>query len=65
MKFFNVCSKRVWKGKDGKENVKWLNCGTLKIMDDGKTFLELNMFPGTPFYCFPPKEKEESPNFGG
>ena len=42
----------------GQEKVKWLNVGTLKETDDGKQFIELNIFPGQDFYIFEKREKE-------
>ena len=65
MKFMNVCTKRVYKGRDGQEKTNWLTVGTMRITDDGKTFLELNMFPNTPLYVFEQKKKEESNEFSG
>ena len=57
MKTFNICTKRTYE-KDGEKKTIWLNVGTLKETDDGKRFIELNMFPNTPFYAFAPKPKE-------
>lgn len=57
MTFKNICTKRTWE-KDGKEKTKWFVVGTLKITDDGKSFIELNMFPNTPFYIFDQEKKE-------
>ena len=65
MTFYNVCSKKTYKKKDGEEKTKWLNCGVLKKTDDGKMFLELAMFPETSFFVFEQKPKEESSEFGG
>lgn len=58
MEYHNVCTKQVYVKRDGESKTTWLNCGTLKILDDGKKFLTLNMFPDTAFYVFPPKPKE-------
>lgn len=58
MRIDNVCTKKTYT-KDGKENVLWLQVGTLKTTDDGKRFLELNIFPNTAFYIFEQKKKEE------
>lgn len=63
MEFRNVCTKNTYTTKDGKENTRWLQCGTLKIIDKEKLFLELNMFPGTTFYVFKKKEKEVTNSF--
>lgn len=60
MIYENVCAKKVYKDKSGNEKTIWLNVGTLKTSDDGKQFLELNMYPNTPFYIFERKEKEGS-----
>ena len=57
MIFKNICTKKTYT-KDGKEKSFWPIVGTLKEMDDGKQFIELNMFPNTPFYVFTPKAKE-------
>jgi len=55
----DICTKRTYE-KDGKEKAKWFKVGTLKITDEGKQFIELNIFPTTPFYVFDQKAKEES-----
>lgn len=57
MKTFNICTKRTYE-KDGEQKNLWLNVGKLKETDDGKRFIELNMFPNTPFYAFEPKPKD-------
>lgn len=64
MKFMDVCSKKTYL-KGTEEKTVWLKCGTLRISDDGKTFLELNMFPQTSFYVFEQKKKEERGEFEG
>lgn len=43
--------------KNGAEKVVWLNVGCLKTTEEGKQFVELNMFPGQGFYVFEKKEK--------
>ena len=65
MVYFNICTKRTYTDKKtGKEKAVWLPVGTLKKLDDGKMFLELNMHPGVGFYIFEQKPKEESSAFG-
>ena len=61
MSYKDVCTKRVWKDKDGKERVKWFKVGTLKVTDDGKEYLDLFMYPMTPFYVFDQKKNEAEP----
>ncbi len=58
MIFKNICTKKVYT-QNGKEKAKWFVVGTLKEMDDGKQFLELNMFPNTSFYVFEQKDRED------
>jgi len=64
IEYVDICTKNTYH-KDGKEQVRWLKCGTLKLLDDGKKFIELNHLPGVTFYCFPNKPKEESNEFSG
>lgn len=57
MKFLNICTKKQYE-KDGKTVTKWLNCGTLRINDDGKMFIEMNDRPDIPYFVFEQKGKE-------
>lgn len=59
MRYFDVCTKRTYK-KDGVDKVTWLKCGTLRLMEDGKKFLEMNHMPDVSFYIFEQKKKVES-----
>lgn len=62
MDYKDICTKREYmKGEEKK--VIWFKVGTLKTTDEGKQFVELCMFPNTPFYVFPKKEKEEQGEF--
>ena len=56
MTYKNICTKKTFTS-NGEERVKWLQAGTMRITDDGKQFIELNMFPNTPFYVFEQREK--------
>lgn len=47
--------------KEGVEKTQWLVVGALKVTDDGKEYIDLNMFPNTSFYVFDRKPKEEAP----
>ena len=60
MIFKNICTKKVYMS-NGQEKAKWSVVGTLKEMDDGKQFIELGIFPNTPFYVFEQKEREDKP----
>lgn len=60
MIYKNVCTKREYEVNRVKK-VTWLQCGTLRVNDAGKEFIELNMFPNTSFYVFPKKERESQP----
>lgn len=58
MIFKDIVTKRTYTSK-GEEKTQWLNVGTYKKTDDGKEFIELNMYPNTPFYIFEKKERVE------
>jgi len=58
MIFKDIVTKRTYT-QNGQEKTIWLNVGTMRTSDDGKEFIELNMFPNTPFYVFDKKPKEE------
>ena len=57
MVYKNICTKREYE-VNGVKKVKWFVVGTLKETNDGKQFIELNMFPNTSFYVFSQKERE-------
>lgn len=57
MTFKDICTRRTYT-KDGVEKSSWLKCGTLKTLDNGKQFIELNHLPGISFYVFEQKAKE-------
>jgi hypothetical protein len=60
MTYKDICTKREYE-KDGEKKAKWFKVGTYKKTDEGKEFIELNMFPNTPFYIFEQKkDKNES-----
>jgi hypothetical protein len=62
MDYKDICTKREYmKGEEKK--VLWFKVGTLKTTDEGKQFIELGIFPNTPFYVFPKKEKQEEGAF--
>jgi len=58
LKIDNIVTKKSYINAEGKEKNIWLNVGCLKTTDKGQRFVELNMFPGTPFYVFERKDKE-------
>lgn len=60
MKFYDICCKKTYT-KDGVEKATWPKVGVYKETDDGKKFIELNIFPSTSFYCFEQKSKEDKP----
>ena len=60
MKFYNVCTKETYTRKDGEQKSTWPPVGRLGVMDDGKMFLALNMFPGTKFYVFEQERKDKT-----
>lgn len=57
MQFYNICTKKEYQSQ-GQNKVAWLTVGTLKVMDDGKKFITLNMFPDQSFYVFEQKKND-------
>ena len=53
----DIVTKRTYTAQGVEKNI-WNKVGTLKDVD-GRTFVELFMFPETPFYIFEQKKKEE------
>jgi hypothetical protein len=53
----NICTKKTYQ-KNGETVTKWLTCGTLRINDDGKFFIEFNDRPDITYFVFDIKEKE-------
>lgn len=56
MIFENICTKKEYE-VNGVKKVTWLQCGTLRILDNGKKFIELNHMPDITFFVFPKKDK--------
>lgn len=52
----NICTKKEYES-NGKKKTIWLQVGVFKTADNGSRFIELNMYPNTPFYVFEKKEK--------
>ena len=59
MNIKNICTKKTYQ-KNGETKTIWLKVGSIKSLDDGKQFIELNMFPETSFYVFEPKSEQDS-----
>jgi len=59
MKYEDICTKKVYIS-NGVEKTTWLKVGVMRTSDEGKRFIELNMFPTTQFYIFEQKKKEEA-----
>ena len=57
MKFLNVCTKKTYE-QGGETKTKWLQAGTLRVTDDGKMFIELNILPNTTLFVFEPKPRD-------
>jgi len=57
MTFKNICTKKTFT-KDGQEVTKWLNCGTLRVNNDNKMFIEFNDRPDITYFVFDQKKPE-------
>lgn len=60
MTFKNICVKKTFQ-QNGETRTKWLNVGTLKTLDNGNQFIELNIFPNQDFYVFEQKQQNATP----
>lgn len=60
MKLMDICTKKTYT-KDGVEKATWQKVGTLRIVEEGKMFIDLAMFPTTSFYLFEQKPKNVAP----
>jgi hypothetical protein len=59
MKIYDICTKQEYmKGEEKKAH--WFKVGTLKVNDDGKQFIQLNMMPSQSFYVFEQKKREDA-----
>ena len=45
--------------KDGTTVKKWLKCGTLRINNDNKMYIEMNDRPDITYFVFDQKDKDE------
>ena len=58
VKYFDITSKKEWE-QNGEKKTKWPLCGTLKITDEGKMFVEWNDKPKETFYVFEQKDRSK------
>lgn len=59
MVYKDICTKREYE-QNGEKKTKWFKVGTHKTTDEGKVYIELNIFPNTSFYVFEQKQKENT-----
>jgi hypothetical protein len=59
MIFKDIVTKKTYL-KDGEEKVVWMKIGTFKETDEGKQFVEINMFPDISYYVFERKPNKPS-----
>lgn len=59
MEYLDIVTVKEW-DLNGQKKTKWLKVGTLKKNDDGKMFVEINVFPNTKFFVFEQKKKDEA-----
>lgn len=58
MKRFNVCTKTQYE-LNGEEKVYWNRCGSLRMTDEGKLYMQLFQTPDVVYYLFEDKAQEE------
>jgi len=59
MKIYTVGTPKSYE-QNGEQKTFWHNVGTVRFLDNGKAFLELNMFPNQTFILNELKPKENS-----
>lgn len=57
-KYYDICRKEIYTSQ-GQEKTKWHKVGTLRVMDDGKQFIDLPLL-GPSLYVFEQKERNEA-----
>ena len=57
MKSYTVSTPKSY-DQNGEQKTKWFNVGTVRFLDNGKAFLELDMFPSQTFFLNEVKPKE-------
>ena len=57
-KYFDICRKETYTSQ-GQEKTKWHKVGTLKILEDGKQFIDLPLL-GPSLYVFEQKEHNKA-----
>lgn len=62
MEKFNIVTPKEYESKDGQKKTQWLINGTLIKLEDGKMFIELNMFPNQKFMVFKQEDKKAKDN---
>lgn len=58
MEKFNIVTPKEYEVK-GEKKTAWLQNGTLIKLEDGKMFIELNMFPNQKFMVFKQEARED------
>jgi len=62
MRQFNINTPKQFE-VNGEQKTSWLPVGSMRILDDGKIFIELNQNPGVTYMAFEREEKKQEINF--
>ena len=57
-KYFDICRKEVYTSQ-GQEKTKWHKVGTMRVLDDGRQFIDLPLL-GPSLYVFEQKEHNKA-----
>lgn len=58
-KFMDICTKKDYSDKvTGQKKTAWPECGTLRIFEDGKMYIEWNDRPDITYFVFERDKKE-------
>lgn len=61
MLYKDICTRKEYE-VNGVKKTTWLKCGTFRVTDSGKEFIELNHLPNVSFYVFSKKEQSAPPS---
>jgi hypothetical protein len=59
MKNYNISTPETFQS-EGQEKTAWHQVGKLRITDEGKMFIKLNLVPSQTFVCFEQEDKKDN-----
>jgi len=62
MRQFNINTPKQFE-VNGEQKTSWLPVGSMRILDNGQIFIQMNQTPDTTFMAFEREEKKQEINF--